>query len=74
MINIYLRVVEEQEAFHDQNVGPLVCVGHVGGRRQRDSVGTSKLHRVLNPAFDCVGHGLHIHSCDDYRQRVDRRG
>lgn len=72
-MKINLQVVVEQEAFHDQDVGLLVRVGHVGCRGQSDTVGPGKLHWVLNPAFNCVGHGLHIQSCDHCRARFTER-
>lgn len=65
-----LRVVVEQEALHNQDVDLLVGVGQIGGRRQRDTVRSGKLHRVLNPAFYRVGHGLHIQRRDNYKERL----
>lgn len=72
-IKINLRVVVEQEALHDQDVGLLIRVGHVGFGRQSDAVGTGELHWVLHPAFYCVGHGLHIDGCDHCRARLIER-
>lgn len=51
-------------------MGLLVGVGHIGFRRESDAVGTGELHWVLNPAFYCVGHGLHIQCCDHCRARL----
>lgn len=65
-----LRVVVEQEALHNQDVDLLVGVGQIGGRRQRDTVRSGKLHRVLNPPFYRVGHGLHIQRRDNYKERL----
>lgn len=56
------RVVVKQESFNDQDVGLLLRVGHVSCGRQWDTVGAGKLHWVFNPAFNGVGHGLHIQS------------
>lgn len=64
MNQINLRVVIEQEALNDQDVGLLIGISHIGGKRHSNTMRASKLHWVLNPALYCVGHGLHVQSCD----------
>lgn len=59
-----LRVVIEQEAFHDQDVRPLVAVAHISCGCEINTMGTGKLHWVLNPALNSVGHCLHVQSRD----------
>lgn len=59
-----LLVVEKQEALHDQDVRVLLGVAHISCRCEMNAVGTGKLDRVLDPAFNGAGHGLHVQSCD----------
>lgn len=59
-----LLVVIEQEAFHDQDVRVLVGVAHGSCGCEINTMGTGKLHRVLDPAFYRVGHCLHVQSRD----------
>lgn len=59
-----LLVVIKQEAFHDQDVHVLIRFTHVSCSCEINTMGTGKLHRVLDPAFNRVGHCLHVQSCD----------
>lgn len=59
-----LLVVIEQEAFHNQNVRVLIGVAHISCRCEINTMGTGKLHWVLDPAFNRVGHCLHVQSRD----------
>lgn len=57
-------MVIEQEAFHNQDVRLLLGFAHIICRCEVDTMRTGELYRVLNPASYCVGHCLHVQSCD----------
>lgn len=59
-----LRVVIEQEAFHNQDVCVPVGVARISCRGEINAMGTGELHRVLHPALNRVGHCLHVQGCD----------
>lgn len=68
-----LLIVKKQEAFHDQDVRVLLRVAHISCRCEINAMGTGKLDRVLDPAFNRVGHCLHVQSCDHCRGRTQNK-